>query len=88
MIEQDQPVACGVGAIHEGQFGIFDIVTKSESRRLGHGTRLLEGMLAWARRNGARHAYVQVMANNAPAIRLYEKFGYRRHYHYWYRIKK
>ncbi len=86
--DQEQPVTCGLGVIHQAHFGIFDIVTRPEFRRRGHGTQLIEGMLSWARRNGARDAYVQVMANNAPAIRLYEKFGYRRLYHYWYRIKK
>jgi len=86
--DQDRPVVCGLGVIHETRFGIFDIVTKADFRRRGHGTQLIEAMLSWARRNGARHAYVQVMANNVPAIRLYEKFGYRRLYHYWYRIKK
>jgi GNAT superfamily N-acetyltransferase len=86
--DQDRPVTCGLGVIHETYFGIFDIMTKTDFRRRGHGTQLIEVMLSWARRNGARHAYVQVMANNAPAVRLYEKFGYRRLYHYWYRIKK
>ncbi len=81
-------VACGLGVIHESYFGIFDIVTRKEDRQQGHGTQLVTAMLAWAYRNGGRHAYVQVMAHNAPAVRLYENLGYRRLYHYWYRIQK
>ena len=86
--ENGQVMACGLGVIHEGLFGIFDIVTASRHRRLGHGSRLLAGMLAWARDNGAHYSYLQVTASNDPAIRLYEKLGYRRRYDYWYRKKE
>jgi len=85
---EGEPVACGLGVIHESYFGIFDIVTRSQDRQRGHGTELIRRMLAWAQQNGARHAYVQVMAHNAPAVRLYEKLGYRRLYHYWYRVQR
>jgi GNAT superfamily N-acetyltransferase len=85
---EGRPVACGLGVVHDGYFGIFDIVTHSHARQRGHGARLVSQMLGWARQNGGRHAYAQVLAQNAPAIRLYEKLGYRRLYHYWYRIKK
>jgi GNAT superfamily N-acetyltransferase len=83
-----EPVACGLGVIHRSWFGIFDIITRPRKRRQGHGTRLVKAMLAWAVSHGARNAYVQVMANNARAIRLYEKLGYRRLYHYWYRVQR
>jgi ribosomal protein S18 acetylase RimI-like enzyme len=45
-------------------------------------------MLAWAPAQAARFAYVQALANNARAIRLYEKLGYRRLYQYWYRVQR
>jgi ribosomal protein S18 acetylase RimI-like enzyme len=83
-----KPVACGLGVLHDGYFGIFDIVTNPQDRQRGYGTKLVKQMLSWARQNGGQHAYVQVLAQNAPAVRLYEKLGYRRLYHYWYRIQK
>jgi len=67
---------------------LFDIVTAPEHRNRGYGTRLISSMLAWARENGAAHAYLGVVESNAPARRLYAKFGYEEAYRYWYRIPK
>ena len=47
VVEQEKAVACGLGVIHQEKFGFFDIVTKADSRRQGHGTRLLDEMLCW-----------------------------------------
>ena len=83
----DQVIACGLGVLQAGFVGLFDIVTHSESRRQGHGTQLVLSILAWARQRGARTAYLQVMLNNAPALRLYSKLGFAEVYQYWYRVK-
>ncbi|BAZ14904.1 GCN5-related N-acetyltransferase [Calothrix sp. NIES-4071] len=85
--ENGQPIACGMGVIFNNYFGIFDIITQQQSRNKGYGARLITNMLSWAWIAGAQDAYVQVVAANAPAVRLYEKLGYRRLYNYWYRIQ-
>ncbi len=85
--EDGRAVACGVGVLDDGCLGIFDIVTESELRNRGHAANLIARMLVWARLQAASFAYVQVLAANAPAVRLYEKLGYRRLYDYWYRVK-
>jgi ribosomal protein S18 acetylase RimI-like enzyme len=82
-----QDVSCGLGVICGRFFGIFDIVTHSDHRNRGYGTELISGMLSWAISEGAETAYVQVVAENAPAIRLYNKLGYEQGYEYHYRIQ-
>lgn len=79
-------VSCGLGVIHNGFFGIFDIVTHSDHRNRGYGARLVNGMLSWAVNRGAHTAYLQVIAENLPAIRLYQKLGYLPAYGYHYKI--
>ncbi len=86
LLDNDEEVACGIGVISNGYFGVFYVVTKQTTRKMGHGTKLMNGMLNWAMLNGATKAYLQVVANNHPAINLYKKFGYQHCYEYWYRI--
>ncbi len=81
-------VSCGLGVIHNGIFGIFDIVSHNEYRNKGCGTELVNGMLSWAVNNGAHTAYVQVVAENKPAVSLYHKLGYVPGYEYYYKVQK
>jgi ribosomal protein S18 acetylase RimI-like enzyme len=67
--------------------GLFDVVTANSERRRGHATLACANLLAWARRHGARHAYLQVDAANAPAIAAYGRFGFRTVYRYHYRAR-
>ncbi|HEX5724297.1 MAG TPA: GNAT family N-acetyltransferase [Longimicrobiaceae bacterium] len=80
-------VACGLGVLEGDLFGLFDLVTAPEWRHRGFGTRLVCGMLAWARARGARSAYLQVTEANLTARRLYEKLGFTHLYDYWYRVQ-
>ena len=79
-------VACGLGVLERDWFGLFDIITHPDYRQRGHATQLITGMLAWAKDQGARETYLQVMENNAPALKLYNKLGYIDAYGYWYRV--
>jgi N-acetylglutamate synthase len=82
-----RPLACGLGVLEREMIGLYDIVTAPAARGQGYGTQLLHALLAWGKTNGAQHAYLQVMNNNLPAQRLYDKLGFREIYQYWYRVK-
>jgi ribosomal protein S18 acetylase RimI-like enzyme len=80
-------IGCGLGVLQAGYLGIFDIVIDSHHRGQGHGTRLMQALLAWGQDRGANKTYLQVMCNNGPALKLYGKLGFQEQYQYWYRIK-
>jgi ribosomal protein S18 acetylase RimI-like enzyme len=81
-------IGCGLGVLQSGYLGIFDIVIAPDHRGQGHGTHLMDAILAWGKQGGANAAYLQVMCDNEPALRLYEKLGFQEKYQYWYRIKQ
>jgi GNAT superfamily N-acetyltransferase len=79
-------VACGLGVAQSGYVGLFDVVTDGRYRRQGYGRGIVAGLLDWAGAAGAHTAYLQVMCDNDPALRLYAGLGFRERYRYWYRI--
>lgn len=81
------PVACGLGVLENNIFGMFDIITAPEQRKKGYGTRLVRGMLDWARQQSATHVYLQVVATNQDALGVYKHLGFQELYHYWYRTR-
>jgi RimJ/RimL family protein N-acetyltransferase len=83
-----QVVACGLGAVQGDWVGLFDVVVDRRLRRQGYGRQLVNSVLTWGRRQGVHMAYLQVMLNNGPALRLYSKLGFQEQYQYWYRIKE
>lgn len=83
----DQPVCCGLAVREDALVGIFDLVTVPAHRQRGYGQALVEALLGRAKADGAAHAYLQVMAANAPALSLYNKIGFTEAYAYWYRRK-
>jgi ribosomal protein S18 acetylase RimI-like enzyme len=85
LLARDAPMATGL-AIAEGEYlGIFDVVTRESARRRGCARQVVSALLRWGCEQGARRAYLQVDAGNAPAISLYDRYGFTRAYGYWYR---
>jgi GNAT superfamily N-acetyltransferase len=82
----DRPVCCGLGVLVDGVLGLFDVATAPGHRRKGHAHDLCQGLLAWGARHGARTAFLQVVADNRPAVDLYERLGFRIAYTYHYRV--
>jgi ribosomal protein S18 acetylase RimI-like enzyme len=80
-----EPIACGCVMIDSECAGVFNMVTAPSQRGRGHATALVRELLKAAAAAGARVAYLQVDAANAPARHVYGKFGFRDRYAYWYR---
>ncbi len=78
-------VAVGLGVLEDDTLGLFDIVVDASARRQGLGYTLVGSLMSWGRRGGARRAYLQVVAENERAQRLYARLGFRDHHRYWYR---
>ena len=78
-------LACGQFAREGDRVGLYDIHTAPESRNQGLASLLCERMLSESCRQGAKVAYLQVEADNAPARHLYGRLGFRDGYAYHYR---
>jgi ribosomal protein S18 acetylase RimI-like enzyme len=60
--------------------GLSAVHVVEEARRRGLARELCEGLLAWGAEHGATRAYVQVLADNTAATRLYESMGFSIHH--------
>ena len=91
-------VALFLGDVREGQArcaammvrfgdlaGLFEIVTHPDHRRKGLAKRLVLNAMAWAKAQGSKRAWLQVVADNEGAVRLYEQTGFAEAYRYAYR---
>ena len=78
-------VAAGQAAIDGGLAGIYDMTTAAAWRRRGLASLIVESLLAWAARQHATHAFLQVNDDNAPALAVYRRFGFVTAYAYHYR---
>jgi ribosomal protein S18 acetylase RimI-like enzyme len=78
------PAAVGTCAIEGAWAGVLGMRTLADFRRLGLGRRVFRALAAHAIAAGASRGYLQVDADNARAIALYESEGYAPAYLYRY----
>jgi len=81
-----QLAGTGLGVVEEDMMGLFSIKTMPEFRRRGVGWSINCALAMWGEENGADKAFLQVEADNIPALALYGKMGFKTLYTYWYRI--
>ncbi len=79
--------AIGASAIGGGFAGVFGMRTAPGHRRKGLARRVLRALLAEAGALGAERAWLQVEAENAPAIALYADEGFEPAYRYRYWVR-
>lgn len=86
LYRQGTPVASGLMAIADGIVITGNVVTDPLRRRQGLAAAMMATGLAWARREGASIAALNVQADNTAAKALYAGLGYTHQYDYSYRI--
>jgi ribosomal protein S18 acetylase RimI-like enzyme len=82
-------VAVGRGAVTSAPdgtrwLGLSSVRVAEEARRQGHARAVCEALQVWGAEHGAEQAYVEVLADNGPAIALYESMGFRLHHSHRY----
>jgi N-acetylglutamate synthase len=77
--------AVGLGVLDPPWLGISSMLTLSPHRGRGLGQAVLSALAAAARQEGCDHLYLQVDRDNAPALALYARSGFREAYGYHYR---
>lgn len=84
-VTQDgKPAACASVAIEQGYALLQNVVVDPALRGQGLGEKLCRALLAKAREQGARYAYLQVVQGNNAALNLYRKMGFSKVYTYCY----
>jgi GNAT superfamily N-acetyltransferase len=80
--------ACGQFARDADLVGLYDIFTAPAARGRGVARALCARLLQLALDEGARTAYLQVDAANAPARKVYTRLGFQDAYSYRYRSRE
>lgn len=76
-----------LGVCEDGMVCIACVATREETRRRGGARKVLAGIEAWARTQGAHTLHLQVDADNAAAIKLYQSLGFEAVGRMHYRVK-
>jgi len=71
-----EPEGFLLGRVVAGEAELLTLAVAPEARRRGIGKRLVAGFLDESRRRGAETAFLEVAADNASAIALYEGVGF------------
>lgn len=81
----DKIVAVVRAVADTGRVGLFGMATLPGARGRGAARSLLAALAEWAGGHRADQMYLQVERDNLPAVRLYERTGFREVCGYHYR---
>lgn len=84
----NQIAALGLAVVDNELVGLFEVMTAAEQRRKGFSKRLLSQLLHFGKNKGAATAWLAVVADNEPALKLYQSFGFSEIYRYHYCAKR
>ena len=77
-------VAVGRAVVTGDWVGLYAVEVEPERRGTGLGSAVVNALLDWGAANGARSAYLQVLADNGAGLALYAPYGFRTHHSYRY----
>ena len=80
-------VAVARGTVDDDWLGVMAVEVAPDHRRRGYAAAVTAALWRWGAEEGAVGTYLQVAADNAAAIALYERLGYWRHHDYRYRVE-
>lgn len=81
------PACCGLGVLTGALLGVYLMRTAPFARRKGLARQVLRALTHWGATHEATTAYLQVEAQNRPAVNLYRSEGFTiaGRYRYWRR---
>ncbi|MCF1467902.1 GNAT family N-acetyltransferase [Agrobacterium vitis] len=83
-VPDNGPVAAAICVQDNDLAGLLQLAVGEAHRGKGTGLELTYAALRWARIRGAKSAWLQVQADNGPALSLYQKLGFKEAYRYCY----
>ncbi len=83
--DDGQVMACGQFAREGRMVGLYDVFTHPDARNQGLAQLLCERMLSISAEQGGDVPYLQVDAQNGPALAVYRRLGFAEAYRYHYR---
>ncbi|HET8728669.1 MAG TPA: GNAT family N-acetyltransferase [Alphaproteobacteria bacterium] len=86
VVLDDRPAGTALGAVADGWGCVTAVHTLPAFRRRGVARAALGALAGWTAGQGATGLFLQVEADNAAAIALYEAAGFRWAYDYHYRV--
>lgn len=87
VVENGRMVAHGYAVAERGWVSLHEIGVQAHARRRGLARRVVAALLAWGAEHGAERVWLQVAADNAPAIALYRTLGFTSAYAYVYWLR-
>jgi len=85
--ERGEVIACGEVVVDGSWAGVQCMATRPSARRRGAAVAVLHRLADEAHELGARSLYLAVMADNAPALALYGRAGFRPTHEYCYYVR-
>jgi N-acetylglutamate synthase len=76
--------ATGIAAYADDWVGFRSLEVHAAHRRKGYASAIMAELLDWGAEQGARTAYLQVLADNTSALALYGRLGFSVHHTYRY----